>query len=105
MERLFPTGTSVMDPKPSPDGTRVAFVVADYLDYIGDVYVAKRDGVESTQITLASELDDQPSWSPGGAHIAFRRYRTGRDGDIWVMGADGRISTARSPTAVTSYRW
>jgi len=87
--RLLAPGTEVRDPQPSPDGTRIAFVIANYAEAKADIYVMNRDGSGVTQLTFADELDDQPSWSPDGRRIAFRSYRTQREGDIWVMGADG----------------
>lgn len=87
--RVLPPGTVAMDPAPSPDGARIAFVVADYVEGTGDIFVCDRDGGNVRQLTDDPELDDQPAWSPDGARIAFRSYRTLREGDIWVMDADG----------------
>jgi Tol biopolymer transport system component len=87
--RLFPAGMEASDPVPSPSGSRIVYVVADYTQWIGDIWVADRDGGNATRLTTAPELDDHPSWSPDGQRIAFRSYRAGRDGDIWVMNADG----------------
>ena len=87
--RLFPLGMEASSPYPSPDGTRVAYVVADYTQWTGDVWVADRDGRNAVRLTTAPELDDHPAWSPDGRMIAFRSYRLKRDGDIWVMNADG----------------
>lgn len=87
--RVLPPGTVAQDPAPSPDGALIAFVVADYIDYTGDIFVCDRDGGNVRQLTHDPELDDQPAWSPDGARLAFRSFRTQRDGDIWVMDADG----------------
>jgi Tol biopolymer transport system component len=87
--RLLPEGTVVIDPQPSPDGTRIAFVVANYIDATGDIFVMDRDGSNVQQITVEPELDDQPAWSPDGQHIAFRSFRTQYLGDIWVMTSSG----------------
>ncbi len=89
IRRILPPGTLARDPAPSPDGLRIAFVVSDEIQWIGDIWVVNRDGTGLTRITDDPEMDDQPAWSPDGGRIAFRSYRTGRQGDIWVMGSDG----------------
>jgi TolB protein len=95
--RLLPEGTFAQDPQPSPDGTKLAFVVADHFEGTGDIFLCDRDGGNVRQLTTDPELDDQPCWSPDGARIAFRSFRTLRDGDIWVMDADGGNATNLTP--------
>ena len=98
--RLLPPHTVLLDPEPSHDGTKIAFVVADYESGTGDIYVVNRDGTGLKQLTFDSELDDQPSWSPDGTRIAFRSYRAQRLGDIWVMNADGSNPINLTPDAL-----
>ena len=95
--RLLSAGVVVMDPQPSPDGSKIAFVVANYVDGTGDIFTMNRDGTAVRQLTFDSELDDQPTWSPDGARIAFRSNRTLADGNIWVMNADGSNQTNITP--------
>jgi len=97
VRRLLSEGIVVMDPQPSPDGTRVAFVVANYTDGTGDIFVVDRDGADVQQITFEPELDDQPAWSPDGQHIAFRSFRTQLLGDIWVVTSSGGNPTNLTP--------
>jgi Tol biopolymer transport system component len=89
IRRLLPDGSVVMDPEPSPDGSQIAFVIADYIDSVGDIFVVRLDGTDPVQITFDGELDDQPSWSPDGSRIAFRSFRSLGLGDIWLMDPDG----------------
>jgi hypothetical protein len=96
-------GIDAVDPAPSPDGSRIAFVG---LGPNGnrDIYVANRDGTGMQRLTDDPGIDDQPAWSPDGTRIAFRSYRAERLGDIWVMNADGTNPVNLTPgtgTAVT----
>lgn len=95
--RLLPPHTVIGEPTPSPDGSRVAYVVADYESWTGDIFVVDRNGTGLRQITTGGELDDQPAWSPDGSRIAFRSYRLERQGDIWVMNADGTNPVLLTP--------
>jgi Tol biopolymer transport system component len=95
--RLLPPYTLITDPKPSPDGSRIAFVVADYESATGDIFVVNRDGTGLKQLTFDSEMDDQPAWSPDGTKIAFRSFQTQLLGDIWVMNADGSNQVKLTP--------
>ena len=101
-ERILPAGTVAMDPTPSPDGLHLAFVVANDAEGTGDIFVVDRDGTGRRQLTTAPELDDSPAWSPDGSRIAFRSYRGGHDGEIWVMNADGTGAVNLTPTTGTA---
>jgi len=85
--RPFPAGIAARDPAASPDGTKIAYVVATASG--SRIYVANRDGSEAIALSSGSEYDDQPAWSPDGQWIAFRRWPwpEGEDSDIWVMRA------------------
>jgi Tol biopolymer transport system component len=94
-------GGYFMDPAPSPDGSRIAFVVAWTTEWIGqvdgDLWVANRDGTGMTRLTTAEGLDDQPAWSPDGRKIAFRSVRDAGRSQVWVMNADGTAQTNLTP--------
>lgn len=81
-----PEGESVflqIDPAWSPDATKIAFVSAR--TGAPHVYVMNADGSGTKELTSGDKASDtHPTWSPDGASIAFAR-----DGDIYVMGADG----------------
>jgi TolB protein len=75
----------------SPDGTRIAFDLAE-ADESSDVYVADADGSNRVALTTDPGADFAPVWSRDGTRIAFVSYRAG-NGDIWVMNADGSSQT------------
>jgi Tol biopolymer transport system component len=107
-QRILPPGTVAGEPVPSPDGSRIAFVVADYSQATGDIYVVNLDGTGLRRLTDDSELDDSPAWSPDGSRIVFRSYRSGLDGELWIMdAADGgglRNLTPQRGSAVIDHR-
>ncbi len=51
-----------------------------------EIYVMNSDGTNQTRLTFDPEIDVEPSFSPDGSKITFRR---GGGGDIWIMNADG----------------
>jgi Tol biopolymer transport system component len=68
----------------------IGFVVADYIEYTGDIFVCDRDGGNVRQLTHDPELDDQPAWSPDGTRLVFVSQATiGDRPDLWEMRADG----------------
>ncbi len=80
----------------APDGSRV---VCSLRDGAGDaLWIFNPDGTGKRRLTQCpgpdgSGQDGQPSWSPDGAWIAFRRHyldeRNAMQDDIWVIRPDG----------------
>jgi len=89
--------TSVSDPRLSPDGLRVAYVVnridREANGYRSVVWVAALDGSEPRQFTSGERSDDSPRWSPDGRWLAFVSNRDGDEkqahGELYVLPADG----------------
>jgi dipeptidyl aminopeptidase/acylaminoacyl peptidase len=91
--------TSVGDPRISPDGRRVAYVVTRIDEeanaYRTAIWVAPLDGsADAKQFTSGERNDGSPRWSPDGRWLAFVSNRDGEDekkakGQLYVMPADG----------------
>jgi dipeptidyl aminopeptidase/acylaminoacyl peptidase len=75
-------------PAASPDGRRIAYVVVDAFART-DLRVLDRATGAITILTTGPAADDQPTWSPDGSRIAFRRQVDGEAAHIWVINADG----------------
>src|SRR6476469_2527434 len=91
--------TSVGDPRLSPDGRRVAYVVSRIDEeanaYRTAIWLATLDGSEEPrQLTSGKRNDGSPRWSPDGRWLAFVSNRDGEDekkakGQLYVLPADG----------------
>jgi Tol biopolymer transport system component len=76
----------VTAPELSPDGQWLAFYT--FGSPQEDLFVARRDGSESRQLTNDRRRDRVPRWSPDGKRIAFYSDRS-RNYEIWVIDLDG----------------
>ena len=72
----------------SPDGTRIAYVVASPPGTLPEfsLRVIDSDGSGSEQLTTGNR-DKSPVWSPDGTRIVFRSES--RDRALWVMKSNG----------------
>jgi Tol biopolymer transport system component len=81
------------DPAISPDGTLVAFWMADTRRRAngGGIVTMPLDGSAGpTWLTVdRSGRDADPAWSPDGTRIAFRRSTVNSRFDVYVMNVDG----------------
>jgi Tol biopolymer transport system component len=86
---LLPADTWVSNARPSPDGSRIAFLAS--IDGVQGLYVMDRNG-SNVRLLMGRELGPvlNPSWSPDGTRIA---YQTGGGQssqtlyDIWTVDA------------------
>ena len=91
--QLTSAATSELQPTPSPDGSRIAFVSNGGVG-LAEIFLMNPDGTGAIQITgLPGQfpgLATMPSWSPDGLRILFTGYLGGMgQGDLFVMNADG----------------
>jgi Tol biopolymer transport system component len=94
---VMSTQTSMSPEVPRGNG-RIAF--AANVDGNWEIYTINPDGSDLLQLTDNTEYDRFPAWSPDGTQIVFVR-----DGDIYLMNADGaeqqillETSNARHPS-------
>lgn len=71
-----------VEPRWSPDGTRLAYVCGEYGP---DICVIDADGSDYVQLTSHPSWDINPSWAPDGSAIAYQTNRGGLS-DIYVLG-------------------
>src|SRR5438093_10130538 len=84
------------DPRLSPDGSTVAYVVwsvdRDQNDYRAEIWTVPVDGsTPPRQVTSGERKDSDPRWSPDGRHLAFTSSRGGDkvNKQLYVMPVDG----------------
>lgn len=70
-----------VEPRWSPDGTRLAYVCGDYEP---DICVIGANGLDYARLTSHPSRDINPSWSPDGSAIAYQTSRGGLS-DIYIM--------------------
>ena len=86
--------TGVADPRLSPDGGTVAYVVwwvdREANDYRSAIWLAPADGsAPPRRFTSGRGRDSQPRWSPDARVLAFVGKRDGRAAQLFVMPVDG----------------
>lgn len=79
-----------MNPRWSPDGSRIAYNSLHGADY--EIYIMDADGSNQTRLTNVAGADFNIQWSPDGSKIAFESNRDGNF-EIYVMNADGSNQT------------
>ncbi|MEX0879104.1 MAG: S9 family peptidase [Thermoanaerobaculia bacterium] len=86
---------TVSDPQISPDGARVAYVVAsadlekDRND--SDIWMTGWDGKETVRLTTSKDSESTPRWSPDGRYLAFLSDRgdEAEEEQLWLLPLGG----------------
>jgi dipeptidyl aminopeptidase/acylaminoacyl peptidase len=97
---------------PSPDGRRVAFVVAEAVtegeksEWLSHVHLAAADGSASRQLTRGDKSATSPKWSPDGRWVAFLSSRSGK-ANVWRINPDGGEAEMITDVkvGVTAFDW
>jgi len=94
-------------PSWSPDGQRIAFVLAEGMEGITreTIWVMKSDGSQAQRLLTPPDFNyaRDVAWSPDGERLAF--FLGGAEGiDIWICKADGsglkRLVTSADPESI-----
>ncbi len=100
----------VADPKISPDGRTVLFVVTE-LDLDKNtseqhIWRYDRRTNSSMQLTASGTRNSSPQWSPDGERFAFFSNRSG-ESQVFLMDPTGGEAQALTEheTAVKAFRW
>ena len=84
----------VSDPRVSPDGKTVAYVLTtvdrDENTYRSAIWVVGIDGAEPRRFSQGPKRDASPRWSPDGTRLAFTSNREEKTGaQLYVIPAEG----------------
>ena len=86
--------TGVSDPRLSPDGSTVAFVVwgidKGSGDYTSSIWLTAADGSQSPRrFTAGTKRDGAPRWSADGSRLAFISNRDKDESQLYVIPVEG----------------
>ncbi len=103
----------VSDPRVSPDGATVAYVVTtihlDANEYRSRIWLVGTDGLsEPRPFTSGAERDRVPRWSPDGARLAFVSHREEGGSQLYtlpVFGGGEAVCLASSPEEIDDVAW
>ena len=93
--------------RPSPDGSRIAFVNTD-ADGVDQIFEMAPDGSHVTQRTFGTRDALEPAWSPDGDRIAFSGDSADGDRQIFILepsGSTSQLTDLRSGTEGWQPTW
>ena len=102
---------NVSDPRLSPDGRFVAYVLttldAQEDDSDADVYLVGVDGKEPLRLTAGKKSETSPRFSPDGEWIAFLSDREGKKTQVYLLSRRGgeAVKLTAFPGGVSDLAW
>ncbi len=100
---------SVQDPQFSPDGTRVAFVVAD--PQTGEkrtrhIWLYDKQSNTARQLTYSEKSESSPRWSPDGRQLAFLSNRAEQQ-QVYLLRMEGGEAAAltKGKAGIETFEW
>jgi dipeptidyl aminopeptidase/acylaminoacyl peptidase len=98
---------------PSPDATRVAFIVSEAVmdgeksEWLSHIHVAASDGSGSMQLTRGDKSATGLQWAPDGQSIAFLSARGGDKTNIFTIRVSGGEAEpiTNEKGSITMLRW
>jgi dipeptidyl aminopeptidase/acylaminoacyl peptidase len=104
---------NVEDPRVSPDGLTVAYVVTtidlEANEYRNRIWLVSTDGLgEPRPFTSGTSRDRSPRWSPDGTRLAFVTHREDAGSQLYVLpvfGGGEAVCLATSPEEIDDLAW
>ena len=103
---------SVGDPRVSPDGKWVAYVVSRAIKETdkndSDIWMASWDGSQNIQLTFDADGESRPRWSPDNKYLSFVSSRQGaKGGQLWLLNRAGgeAVKVTDIKGGVSDYAW
>lgn len=101
---------TVVDPQLSPDGEWIVYTVNEVPEETkkrtSQIWLTKRDGSETRQLTFAGKSSSKPKWSPDGTSIAFVSDR-GDGNTLYLLSLAGGDAKPLVPhrSGITQLEW
>jgi len=103
----------VSDPRVSPDGTQIAYVVMtvdiEANEYRTRIWMASVDGATAPRpFTAGTKRDKTPRWSPDGSMLAFVTHREDAGSQLYaapVLGGGEAVPLATSKEEIDDLAW
>lgn len=103
---------NVSDPRLSPDGNWVAYVVSTPDSakdkYDADIWMTSWDGKEHVRLTSSLEDETNPRWSPDGKFLTFLSGRyDAKSNQLWKLDRRGgeAVQLTKLKASISTYAW